>query len=241
MRVLVTRPEPDAAEQAGKLAARGHDPVLAPLLLIEMITDVPLQLDGAQALLVTSRNALRALSTHRALATALALPLFAVGEATAGEALALGFADVTAGPGTGAPLAQLVSQELKPEQGPLVHLAGEALAFDLKSALEQLGFVVRQPLLYRAVAAAELPPQALSRLKAETLDGAILMSPRTARIFAELLACHDAVTQGKRLVCYCLSEAVAEVLTPLGFAVRMAAHPREEEVLALVDSEAASS
>ena len=41
MRLLVTRPEPDATRQAEKLAARGHEAVLAPLLLIEPATDVP--------------------------------------------------------------------------------------------------------------------------------------------------------------------------------------------------------
>ena len=69
----------------------------------------------------------------------------------------------------------------------------------------------------------------------------MLMSPRTARTFADLLAKHGVVTQARRLVCYCLSEAVAEAVTPLGFAVRVAAHPREEDVLALLDAEAASS
>ena len=186
MRILVTRPEPDASRQADKLAARGHAAVLAPLLAIQPVADVPLQLEGAQALLVTSRNALRALAAHRELAEALTLPLFAVGEATARAAQGLGFADVTAGPGTGAALAKLVSEELQPEQGPLVHLAGETLAFDLKAALAREGFVVRQPVLYRAVPAAKLPAEALSLLKEGKLDGAILMSPRTASIFADL-------------------------------------------------------
>ena len=151
MRILVTRPEPDASRQADKLAAHGHAAVLAPLLAIEPVADVPLQLECAQALLVTSRNALRALAAHRELAEALALRLFAVGEATAHEAQGLGFADVTAGPGTGAALAKWVSAELLPGNGPLVHLAGETLAFDLKAALASQGFVVRQPVLYRAV------------------------------------------------------------------------------------------
>jgi uroporphyrinogen-III synthase len=241
MRILVTRPEPDASRQADKLAAHGHATVLAPLLAIESVADARLQLEGAQALLVTSRNALRALAAHRELAEALALPLFAVGEATAREAQGLGFADVTAGPGTGAALAELVSEELQPEQGPLVHLAGETLAFDLKAALASQGFVVRQPVLYRAVPAANLPPETLSLLKEGRLDGAILMSPRTASIFADLLIRQDAVTQARCVVCYCLSEAVAEALTPFGFAVRVAARPHEEDVLALLDSEAASS
>ena len=241
MRILVTRPEPDASRQADKLGARGHAAVLAPLLAIQPVADVPLQLEGAQALLVTSRNALRALAAHRELAEALTLPLFAVGKATARAAHVLGFADVTAGPGTGAALANLVSEELQPEQGPLVHLAGETLAFDLKAALAREGFVVRQPVLYRAVPAAKLPAEALSLLKEGKLDGAILMSPRTAGIFADLVLRQDAVTQASSVVCYCLSEAVAELLIPFGFAVRVAARPREEDVLALLDSEAASS
>ena len=241
MRILVTRPEPDASRQAEQLAARGHVAVHAPLLAIVPVADAPLQLEGAQALLVTSRNALRALAAHRELAEALTLPVFAVGEATARAAQGLGFADVTAGPGTGAALAKLVSEELQPEHGALVHLAGETLAFDLKVALASRGFVLRRPVLYRAVPITELPAEALSLLDAGKLDGAILMSPRTAGIFAELLSRQDAVTQARSVVCYCLSEAVAEALTPLGFAVRVAARPREEDVLALLDSEAASS
>ncbi len=132
------------------------------------------------------------------------LPLFAVGEATARAAQGLGFADVTAGPGTGAALAKLVvARSCDPSSGPLVHLAGETLAFDLKAALASQGFVVRQPVLYRAVPAAELPAEALSLLKAGKLDGAILMSPRTASIFADLLAppgCGNASKQCRLLL-----------------------------------------
>ena len=80
----------------------------------------------------------------------------------------------------------------------------------------------------------------MSLLEDGKLDGVILMSPRTAKIFAALLARHGLVTQGTRLVCYCLSEAVAEVVSRLD-GVRVAARPREEDVLALVNAEAASS
>ncbi len=68
MRLLVTRPEPDASREADKLAARGHEAVLAPLLVIEFVADVALPLEGAQALIVTSRNALaRACHASRSL------------------------------------------------------------------------------------------------------------------------------------------------------------------------------
>jgi uroporphyrinogen-III synthase len=241
MRLLVTRPEPDATREADALRARGHQAVLAPLLAIEFLDAAPLSLAGAQALLATSRNALRALSSHSERDQALELPLFAVGEGTAREAQALGFADVTIGYGTGAELSALVSAELDPDQGALVHLAGETLAFDLKAALEEHGFAVRQAVLYRAVPANELPQEASRLLKAGELDGVILMSPRTARRFAALTAKLGTGMQAKAPVCYCLSKAVADQVAPLGFRVRVAPLPREEDVLALVDSEAASS
>ena len=98
-------------------------------------------------------------------AAALRLPLFAVGEATAKAATELGFAKVTAGPGTGEELSRLIAGTLDPKAGALVHLAGETVAFDLKSALQARGFTLRQPVLYRAVPATRLPETVLSLLK----------------------------------------------------------------------------
>jgi uroporphyrinogen-III synthase len=241
MRLLVTRPEPDAGREAELLAARGHQPVLAPLLTIEFDRDAPLELAGAQALLATSRNALRALASHPAREDAIRLPLLAVGDATAGEAQMVGFSDVTIGPGTGAKFAKLIASEYEPGHGALVHLSGETIAFDLKSALESQGFTVKRFVLYRAIPLGALPAEALRLLTAGELDGVILMSPRTAKTFAELVAKHGLVTQANGLVCYCLSEAVAEAVRPLGGRIRVATRPREEDILALLDSEAASS
>jgi len=241
MRLLVTRPEPDAHRQAEVLAALGHDIVLSPLLTIEAVPGVSLDLGGARALIATSRNALRALASHPDRAAAIRLPLFAVGEATAKEAGACGFRVVTAAPGTGEMLARLIADRLDPSDGPLVHLSGETVAFDLKSALAAKGFTVRQPVLYRAVAAPALSEEAISRLKAGDLDGVILMSPRTATIFADLVRRQGTVTQASRLICYCLSAAVAQAVRPLGATIIVASEPREEELLALISTEAASS
>lgn len=241
MRILVTRPEPDASRQAEMLTARGHEAVVAPLLALEYLDDAAIDLAGAQALIVTSRNALRALATHKQRDDALKVPVLAVGDATAHAAQELGFREVTIGLGTGAALAGLIAQELAPGEGPLIHLAGDALAFDLAAALETYGFTVKKTLLYRGVPADAIPGEALAKLQEGGIDGVILMSPRTARIFLGLLAKHEATDAGKGLICYCLSQAIAEELTPLGFEVRVAATPREQDVLALVDSEAASS
>jgi uroporphyrinogen-III synthase len=241
MRVLVTRPELDASREAEALIARGHEPVLAPLLEIEFLPGVELGLDGAQALIITSRNALRALADHPEAERALTLPLFAVGEATARAARTLGFAEVTIGPGTAAGLLPLIRAELHPEKGALVHVAAEVVAFDLKPMLEEEGFDFRRAVLYRSHPAPALPAEVVAGLASGTVSGVILLSPRTAETFATLAARQGVGTQANRPVCYCLSQAVAEAVTPLGLEVRVPAHPREEDVLALLDSDASSS
>jgi len=48
MRLLVTRPEPDASREAETLIARGHEPVLAPLLAIEFVPGRPGDYAGRQ-------------------------------------------------------------------------------------------------------------------------------------------------------------------------------------------------
>lgn len=241
MRVLVTRPELDARREAEALAALGHEPMVAPLLEIEFLPGVDLNLDGAQALVMTSRNALRALAAHEGLDRALELPLFAVGEATAREAKQLGFTEVTIGPGTGAGLLPLIRREVHPEKGALVHISAEKVAYDLQPLLEEEGFEFRRVVLYRSHPAPAFPDEVVAGLAAGAVDGVILLSPRTAKTFAALAERQGVATQAKRLVCYCLSPAVAEAVTPLGLEVRVPAHPREEDILALLDSDASSS
>ena len=235
MRILVTRPEPDAGRQAEMLTRLGHEPVLAPLLRVAFAPDVRLDLGGADALVATSRNGLRALKDHPQRHEAAKLPLFAVGEATAKLARELGFAGVTTGPGTGEALAKLILERVKPG-ATLLHLAGDTVAFDLKSALEAQGLHVRQAVLYGTIPATALPQDAVASIGAGKLDGVILMSPRTATTFADLIRRHGLEGAAPRLICYCLSQAVAKAVEPL----IVAARPREEDVLALITAGAAS-
>jgi uroporphyrinogen-III synthase len=61
MRLLVTRPEPDALKLGAVLEEMGHEATVEPLLSVSFDDAEPVDLDGAQALIATSRNALRAL------------------------------------------------------------------------------------------------------------------------------------------------------------------------------------
>ena len=61
VRLLVTRPEPDASETAARLRALDIDAVVSPLLQARMLTTTLPPAPGFAALAITSANALRAL------------------------------------------------------------------------------------------------------------------------------------------------------------------------------------
>jgi uroporphyrinogen III methyltransferase / synthase len=56
MRIVVTRPEARAGELAGRLAELGHEVVVCPLIRTEPLGDEPLDLDGYDWVVVTSRT-----------------------------------------------------------------------------------------------------------------------------------------------------------------------------------------
>jgi uroporphyrinogen-III synthase len=242
MRLLVTRPEPDAHELAARLEEHGHEATLEPLLAVDFDDGEPIELEGVQALVATSRNGVRALAASPVLAAARALPLFAVGNATAAEARRSGFETVVTGAGTAAELVTHIVSVLDPAAGLIAHLAGDRLAVNLKAELEAHGYRVLQPVVYRTSAATALSAEAVEQLVIGEIDGVVLMSPRTASVYAALARRQGLATAVRGLLHFCLSPAVAERLRPLGLSrIAVAETPKMEEMLALIDAAAARS
>lgn len=240
MRLLVTRPEPDAMKLAGRLEQEGHEVAVEPLMRLSLEDTDPIDLDGASALIATSRNALRALRASPALAEARHIPIFVVGKATAAEARSLGFERILVGAGQAADLVPAIAATQDSSDGLLVHLAGETLAFDLKSELELLGFRVSQPTIYRMEATEAFSTSTIDAFADEEIDGVILMSPQTARIYAHLVARHRLAYAIPKIVHFCMSAAIAGGLATLGH-VRIAipGRPTVEGLLAEIELTAA--
>ena len=195
LRVAVTRAAPENARTAERVRERGAEPILAPLLTI-----VPCGYDtsteGAQALLFTSSNGVRAFPNARGARDKIVL---AVGDATAEAARAAGFGDVRSADGDVASLAALAKAALDPSKGKLVHIAGDHVAGDLSGQLQAAGFRVERRLAYASVAAGEVPEPLLG-----PLDIVLFHSPRAADVFVTLGA-----PNAHTLTAACMSEAVA--------------------------------
>lgn len=239
MRVIVTRPDEDAADLGRDIAALGHEAILAPLLAMRP-TGAALPFDNVQAIIATSRNALRALADGPYLADAVRLPVFVVGPASAAMARRLGFGDVRAGDSAARDLVALIGATCRPNGGGLLYLSGDVVAFDLEPPIADLGYDVRRQVVYRAEEATALPEAAVAALDGAAGDTAVLlMSGRSAQVFARLVKAIGRADVARRLSYVCMSPAVAKRLSEdLGEVASgrllVAERPTSEEMLALV-------
>lgn len=251
MHLLITRPEPDASAMREILAAEGITADVAPLL--EIAVEVPEEalLAKASAIVVTSRNGLRALEASPKLADLLFRPLLVVGRGSGQAARATGFQDVTVGPATAKDLVPLIitawREKILPlsgnaTPGPVVHLSGDKISFDLEPPLTAVDIPFVRDTVYRSRAVARLPAAVAETLRLGGYDGIILMSPLTADTYLDLVL-GSGLADGARTPAYlCLSPGIAGRLAPLGAEhVKVAAKPNIEEMLALIRELAAQS
>ena len=233
MRLLLTRPEPDAERTAAHLRAHGHEVVLAPLLRIEPLADAEIGAGPWAAILVTSANA-AGVAAHPRFAALRLLPVFAVGARSAAAMREAGFADVTSADGDVRDLVGVVTQRLE-GGAPLLYLAGAERSGDLAGRLAAHGFAVRTSVVYRAVKVGALPGSAAAALSGG-IDGILHFSRRSAEAYVDAARAAGlsaaALTQPAH---FCLSAQVAEPLAQAGAAdVRIAPQPTEASLIGLI-------
>jgi len=173
--VLVLRPEPGAAATFARALAAGLNPIAAPIFTLVSIAWSPPDPAAHDALMLTSANAVHhagpALDRYRA------LPVYAVGAATAAAAIEAGFADIRTGDRDAAALIASMTRDgvIRP-----LHLAGrEYREFDNTS------IPIERRIVYRADPVAILPAAAQAALARGAV--AFIHSPRASEIFGSLL------------------------------------------------------
>ncbi len=233
MRVVVTRPGEDGAALAEILGARGIESVLEPLLTIKQHDGAPVDLEGIQAMLVTSANGVRALARRT---DNRSIPIFAVGDATATTARSSGFSRVHSASGDVTALVELVNDLLKPKDGPLLHVAGSEIAGDLAAMVVAAGFECRREMLYEAEKARTMSASLTAAIKDNQIDAVLLYSPRSAETFVQLLRKARIVRYCRSMNAVCLSQAVADKVNDLGWKdILIAAHPSQDALLEALD------
>jgi uroporphyrinogen-III synthase len=178
MKVINTRPAPDAEAFSKAIRAAGAEPILSPVMAIRF-RDAPAAVEAGESLAFTSANGVRAFACANPRQRPKA---FAVGAATAEEARRAGFNDLETADGDVESLAALIAISKEPSR--ILHLAGSDRAGDLVAALAARGVRARRLVLYDALPAADLALEACQVLSAEPQNCAVgLFSPRSAALF----------------------------------------------------------
>jgi uroporphyrinogen-III synthase len=233
MHLLVTRPEPDAAATAGRLRAMGHAATVAPLLGI-VFDAAPAAAPDPAAILLTSRNGLRALLRWPQAAGWHDRIVLAAGQATAAAAREAGFRDVRPGGGDGAALAALVRASLRPGAGPILYPAARDRAGGLADGLVAAGYDLNVVEAYRAEPAARLSPATKSLLVTGAIGGVLIYSRRTGEAFRSVVAADGLDAAAKDLALFAISRQAAEPLAGLGATIHVAAEPTEDSLFSLL-------
>ena len=225
-RIWITRAEPGASETAERVRALGHEPVVAPLLVVRPVTVDGVDLEGVAALAFTSANGVRAFAE---VCADRSLRVFAVGAATAQVARAAGFKSVLSADGDVNSLTEGIVARRGELAGAVLHASAAKPAGDLAGALQAQGIEARRLVLYETTPtpAGELDLAALGGC-----DAVLLHSPRAAEVLARLLETHPA--PGLRALG--LSQAVIRPLMGTPLAERaFTPMPLEAALLNLID------
>ena len=229
MRILVTRPAEDSGPLRQRLEVLGHAVIAVPLMTIRPRDGVAIPDRPWQAIAATSANGIRMLphpERFRAIRTLTVGPQSLKAARDQGLPAAAHGGDVDG-------LAAFIRDHLDPAAGPLLYLSGAETAGDLEAQVKQAGFDCHRAILYDAVPAPGLGA-AREALQSSAIDAVLLYSPRTAKIWRDLVRCDRLEEPAARPVYLCLSRNVAAVL-PESWTSRIAASPDEAAMLALLD------
>ncbi len=208
--VLLIRQSEESVSLADRLLAKDISCSLYPLLAPRFLPSPTLL--HPQALMMTSKNAVRALGEHSPYRH---LPLYVVGDETAAFAKKYGYDTIHNASGTVEDLVDCVSATASRIQGTLWHLSGDVVRGNLVHILREKGFDAERRIVYRMEEAQALPPSLIQELQDGRMTDVLFLSPRTATLFGALLAQAGLEGATSKMTALCLSQNVVQRITHL--------------------------
>ncbi|MEB3702973.1 Uroporphyrinogen-III synthase [Candidatus Bealeia paramacronuclearis] len=206
---LLTRPQEDSERLVPFLEMKGYTPIIEPLLHPVYLKDFILTPPELQAIIVTSKHALKSLEASQKLALFEKTPLICVGEKTAELAKNLGIETVLGKCENGDQLLSWIQKNVIPELGSLLYLHGDVVRQDLKSAISPQGYRVQAQKIYEMKESQALSPKVLDLFHRKVFQGIAFFSPRTAKIFVKISNKFNLYEKFSTVHAFCLSQSIA--------------------------------
>lgn len=231
--VLLIRPLEDALPMTIFLESKGikfsHYPLFKPHFL-------PLPpLTSPQALIITSKNAIRAVKEYEYLKK---IPLYVVGDKTAELAKQAGFVNIESASGTNQELMNLIMKKAKRDKGILWHLSGEKVKGNMIELLNTAGFQAKREIVYSIEDAKDLPSSLCLQLKNQIISHVIFCSSRTTTVFINLLKKTMIEKSTCQMISLCLSEDIGKIALSLNWKkLWISPKPNINELMGYFDEE----
>lgn len=233
MEVVLTRARDDAEGSAARLAALGVSATIVPVTqILSLEWRAPGRID---AVIATSRHAFAGFTgrdvAERAALTA--LPLYAVGPATAAAAREVGFGDLRVAAGDAQALVDLLV--LTNARGRALYLAGVDRKPAIEAALARMGLETALALAYEA-RALEWDAEARGKIAAAARNGAAVLhySRRGADLFVKQIDKAGLDQSLGRFLHFAISHDAAAPIQNRGLRVVVANRPGEDGLFALL-------
>ncbi len=228
--ILLTRPRLEAEKTALLLGERGYETIIDPLLEIKGVSSGGY--NKPHIAVFTSSNGV----IHRPEGLLRLNPkVFVVGDSTAELAHAAGFKDIRSAEGDIEDLYEVIIESIKPEDGKIVHYCGEVTRGRLCQRLQTQGYGAKEQIVYKAEKAVAFSPITIEALQQEKITSALFFSPRTAKVFMEILETYQMESSLSKASALCISSAVAKPLRGKRWAdIRIASQQTQSGVLDLI-------
>jgi len=231
MRLLLTRPLAQSVGMARELRASGFRVWIAPMLRIRPLQFDPHLFVRPRSIIVTSANAVPALG---AIVPA-SRQMFTVGPDTGLALRRAGFDNVVSASGTAAELLDLVKENWRPSDGPIVYASGQDVSLDISQALGRAGYDCSRVAVYEARRSQRLNAPTAALLADGRIDAVLFMSMRTAETFVKLARMSEVADACRSVVSVSLSNKIAAALGALSWKSSfVASSPTREGMLAEV-------
>lgn len=229
--LLLTRPQPQAGEDAAFFSAHDIACALAPCLIYR---DMPFALPPSGAIDGLVLTSARSVHQSAVLADLLEKPVYCVGTATAAAARQAGFLHVHDANGDAGDLLALLEKDVR-AGARLLYLRGHDVSVDVAAALTAAGYVCESRIVYAADKVDTFLPEVVDFIRRGQIGAVAFYSTRTARNFCALVKAYGLESCFSDTKALCISAVVVECVRVLAWAeITMAARPTGADMRCLV-------
>ena len=228
MHILFTRPLVDCSDIILKFKSLGHQVSHLPLLNIEKMNYEEINFSDYGGIIFTSANAVKFLDLKKLDKNIIC---FCVGDLTEKKARNFGFQNTISAEGNVLNLKELILQNYKFKNKPLLYISGEIISADLDQQLINEGYIVKRIINYRVSHNENFDENFINELKLNVPDIVYIYSQNSASSFLNFIKINQTENIWMNTNLMCIGEKTSSILNEIKWKKIFLFNLGEEEFL----------